>query len=296
MTTARAARRQVTNLDMQHALSTQLLVKHRLTTVWLDRIWDAGIPQVELSCERQHLDYRNKAQVGELGYWFRDSQLKVHAVHSPVYNDEVAGRSGPDAIVTITERVKSKRLPMVDEIKRALDMAEVFPFRYLIQHLGVPGEEFDEFKVDAAFTALEELTLFARQRGVEILLENIPNGLSSAERLLTFFDLTHLNLNVCFDIGHAHMNEGIESAYRLLKPRIRSTHLHDNNGTDDVHLFPLKDNAGTIDWRAAMNLLRSAPDQYPLLLEVHEVPDLQNPVREAQTILEKLEGLPSSHE
>ncbi len=70
---------------------------------------------------------------------------------------------------------------MVDEIKRTLDMAEVFPFRYLIQHLGVPGEEFDEFKVDAAFSALEELSaLRARQRGVEILLENIPNGLSSA--------------------------------------------------------------------------------------------------------------------
>jgi sugar phosphate isomerase/epimerase len=281
---------------MQHALSTQLLVKHRLTTVWLDRIWVAGIPQVELSCERQHLDYRNQAQVNELGYWFRDAQLKVHAVHSPVYCDEVAGRSGPDAIVTITERVKSKRLPMVDEIKRTLDMADAFPFRYLIQHLGVPGEEFDEFKVEAAFTALEELMLFARHRGVEILIENIPNGLSSAERLLTFFELTHLNLNVCFDVGHAHMNEGVDSAFRLLKSRIRSTHLHDNNGTDDKHLVPLKNEGGTVDWRATMNLLRSAPTQYPLVLEVGEVPDLAEPVREAQSILEQLESLPSSHE
>ena len=281
---------------MQHALSTQLFVKHRLTTVWLDRIWDAEIPLVELVCERQHLDYRNKAQVSELGYWFRDSQLKVHAVHSPVFNDEVAGRSGPDAIVTITERVKSKRLPMVDEIKRTLDMAEVFPFRYLIQHLGVPGEEFDEFKVDAAFSALEELMLFARQRGVEILLENIPNGLSSAERLLTFLDLTHLNLNFCFDVGHAHMNEGVESAYRLMKSRIRSTHLHDNNGTDDAHLFPLKNQGGTVDWRAAMHLLRSASTQYPLVLEPREDQEIGEPVREAQAIFEQLEGFPSSHE
>ena len=39
-------------------------------------------------------------------------------------------------------------------------------------------------KVDAAFSALEQLSLFARQRGVEVLLENIPNDLSSAERLL----------------------------------------------------------------------------------------------------------------
>ena len=256
---------------MQHALSTHLFVNHRLTTVWLDRVWDAGIPLVELFCARQHLDYRNKAQINELGYWFRDSPLKVHALHSPMFTDEVWGRSGPDSVITITERVKSKRLPMVDEIKRTLEIAETFPFRYLIQHLGVTDEEFDEFKVDAAFSALEELMIFARHRGVEILLENTQNGLASAERLLTFFELTHLNLNVCLDVGHANMNEGVEAAYKLLKPRIRSTHIHDNNGTDDSHLFPLMNEGGTIDWPAAMDLLRSAPGQYPMVLELREI-------------------------
>ena len=47
---------------MQRALSTHLLVNHRLTTVWLDRIWEAGIPLVEIFCARQHLDYRNQAR------------------------------------------------------------------------------------------------------------------------------------------------------------------------------------------------------------------------------------------
>ena len=50
---------------------------------------------------------------------------------------------------------------MVDEIKRALEIAEIIPFRYLIQHIGVGGEEFDMRKFDAAFCALEELNLFA---------------------------------------------------------------------------------------------------------------------------------------
>ena len=96
---------------------------------------------------------------------------------------------------------------MVDEIKRALEIAETIPFRYMVQHLGVRGEEFDERKVEAAFTSLEELSVFARQRGVEILLENIPNGLSSAERLRIFLEMTHLDLNYCFDVGHANMHE-----------------------------------------------------------------------------------------
>ena len=33
---------------MDHVLSTHLFVNHRLTSVWLDRIWDAGIPAVDL--------------------------------------------------------------------------------------------------------------------------------------------------------------------------------------------------------------------------------------------------------
>ena len=32
--------------------------------------------------------------------------------------------------------MKSKRIAMVDEIKRALEIAENVPFRYMIQHLG----------------------------------------------------------------------------------------------------------------------------------------------------------------
>ena len=128
---------------MNHYLSTHLFVNHRLTTALLGRIQQAGMAAVEIFCARQHLDYYNKAQIAELGHWFRDSELKLHSLHSPMYNDEIWGRSGPHAVITITEQVKGKRLPMVDEIKRALDIAEVIPFRYLIQHLGVSGEEFD---------------------------------------------------------------------------------------------------------------------------------------------------------
>src|SRR5450755_1099649 len=211
---------------MNHVLSTHLFVNHRLTSALLGKIQQAGISAVEIFCARQHLDYRDKAQIGELGHWFRDSELKLHSLHSPMYNDEIWGRSGPQAVVTITEQVKGRRLEMVDEIKRALEIAEEIPFRYLIQHIGVGGEEFDMRKFDAAFAALEELSLFARQRGVNILLENIPNELSSAERLLQFQELTHLGLNYVLDTGHAHMNEGVERTFNLMKDRIRSTHVH----------------------------------------------------------------------
>ncbi|HEY7337287.1 MAG TPA: sugar phosphate isomerase/epimerase family protein [Bryobacteraceae bacterium] len=281
---------------MQRALSTHLLCNHHLTTVWLDRIWDAGIPLVEIFCARQHLDYRDKAQIRELSYWFRDSELKLHSLHAPMYSDDVWGRSGPDSVISITEPVKTTRLRKVEEIKRALEIAEVIPFRYLIQHIGVSGEAFDERKVDAAFSSLEEIKVFANQRGVEVLIENIPNAFSSADRLLYFFEATHMKLNVCLDLGHAHMKEGVETAYRMLAPRIRSTHVHDNNGKEDQHLFPFRDQEGTLDWDRAMQTLRASPEQYPLLLELRCAPDIAHPIRDACAVFDRLENLKTENE
>jgi sugar phosphate isomerase/epimerase len=274
---------------MNHALSTHLFVNHRLTSALLTRIQQAGIPAVEIFCARQHLDYRDKAQIGELGHWFRDSDLKLHSLHSPMYNDEIWGRSGPHSVITITEPVKSRRLEMVDEIKRALEIAEIIPFRFLIQHMGVGGEEFDMRKFDAAFSALEELNLFARQRGVELLLENIPNELSSAEKLLQFEELTHLGLNYVFDTGHANMKEGVEGAFNLMKNRIRSTHIHDNDGENDSHLFPFVADGGTIDWKNCMQLFRASGDQFPLLLELRERPEIGNALDAVKQVFDKLE-------
>jgi len=61
---------------------------------------------------------------------------------------------------------------MVDEIKRALEIAEVVPFRYLIQHLGVSGEPFQR-------TESGRRVLGAR--GIEYFCEAARRGDSSGE-------------------------------------------------------------------------------------------------------------------
>jgi len=274
---------------MRHLLSTHLFVNHRLTTVWLDRVLDAGFPAVEIFCARQHMDYRDKAQISELAHWFRDSELELWSLHAPMYSDDVWGRSGPNSIISVTETSKPKRIAMVDEIKRAVEISEHIPFRYLIQHIGVGHEEWDEHKLDSAFTALEDLKVFAGQRGVEILLENIPNAFSSAERLNQFLALTHLELNYCFDTGHAHLMEGIENTYELMKDRIRSTHIHDNDGQRDVHWFPYISDECSVDWKKTMELLHSRPNQYPLMLELREVEGMEDRFEHARQAIERLE-------
>jgi len=275
---------------MDRVLSTHVICNHRLTTAWMNRAESAGIAALEIYCAPQHLDYRDKSQIGELGHWFRDSAMTLHSLHSPAFTDEVWGRSGPHTHINITDRSKADRIHWVDEIKRALEIAEIVPFRYLVQHLGVTGQEFSEYAIEAAFSSLEELTVFAGQRGVEILLENTPNELSTAERLQLFNAATHLKLNYVFDTGHAHLGAGIEHEFQIMKPRIRSLHVHDNDGKEDKHLFPMSE-GGTIDWPSTMELLRSCPGQYPLLLELRDASEMEHPLDEIARVFDRLESL-----
>ncbi len=273
---------------MQKLLSTHLFAGQRLTTAGLERIRNAGFDGIEIFCARQHVDYEDGAQIAELGHWFRDSPLKLHSVHSPMHNDDVGGRSGPQAVLDITETLKAKRIAIVDQIKRAIEIAEKVPFRYLIQHLGVPDQDFDPRRIDSAFSSLDELRVFAGQRGVEVLLENIPNAFSSGEKLNEFLASTHLNLNYCFDIGHANLMNGVTAEFEAMKDRIRSTHIHDNDGKTDSHLFP---GQGIINWKQAMTMLRSRQDQYPLLLELKAVAAVEHPAEDARRAADDLDKL-----
>ena len=264
-------------LSMQHVLSTHLFINHRLTVAQLDKIQHAGIPAVEIFCARQHLDYRDQApRSPNWATGFATRICSCIRIHAPMYNDDFWGRSGPHSVITITEPVKGKRLEMVDEIKRALEIAETIPFKYLVQHLGVSGEEFSERAVDAAFSALEQISLFARQRGVEVLLENIPNALSTRRAPDAFSGTDAPGFELRLRRGPRHIGRGRgggvrhhEGAHPLhARPRQRRQ--------DDKHLFPLTGEGGTIDWKKTMDLLRTRADQYPLLLELKEAPECRS--------------------
>jgi sugar phosphate isomerase/epimerase len=273
---------------MQRAVSTYLYVKERLHPGILDGLARSGVQAIEIFAARQHLDYANrKAHVKEIAEWFHDSGVPLNSVHSPLYADYEWGRAGaPPVNVAAIDR--AARVDAMDEIKRALEIAEQIPFRFLVQHLGLPNESFDEKKFEAAMTSIEHLRAFAKPLGVRILLENIPNELSTPDRLVEMIRGAHFDdVGVCFDFGHAHMMGTVREGFEILRNHIRSTHVHDNDKLKDSHLWP---GQGTIDWKEAMDLLRSAPQTPPLLMELNEDEKVNSLEKLAETF-DKLEGI-----
>jgi len=270
---------------MLKAMSTYVYVKERLHPGLLDRVVDGGAEAIEIFAARQHIDYANRKQhVREIAEWFRTSGIPLNSVHSPLFADYEWGRTGAPPI-NVTSPDRAARIEAMDEIKRALEIAEQIPFRFLVQHLGVGNESFSDHKFGAAMTSIEHLRAFAKPLGVRILLENIPNELSTPDRLIDFIQKTHFDdVGVCFDVGHAHLMSSVPEAFETLKSHIRSTHVHDNHRDKDSHLWPGK---GNIDWSNTVELLRSAPQVPPLLLEV-EGEEKVSPVEGMKEAFDKL--------
>jgi sugar phosphate isomerase/epimerase len=273
---------------MQKAISTHLFRDTVLGVPQLDLIARAGFGLVEIFCARQHFDYTSPNHVREIAGWFLDSQVRLHSLHAPLSRDPEG--SSYHSLISIAFLERSRRQDSMDEIKRVLEVAEKVPFKYLIVHMGIPDEEFDLNKFDAALTSLEHLRLFAGQRGVEILIENIPNELSTPRRLLQFFRHAHMkDMKVCFDTGHALMDGSVKDGFEILKGSIASTHLHDNGGNKDEHLFPFE---GKIPWEKAILDFHAATPKVPLLIEArrHDL-EVSASIEKAAKMFQKFEQI-----
>jgi sugar phosphate isomerase/epimerase len=282
---------------MERLLSTYLFISRKLTRELISQIGDAGFHGVEIFCSRSHFDYTSKPEIQNIAGALADAKLKLTSLHAPTSRDLSATREGGQPL-SICEVERVRRIEAMDELKRAIDVAEELPFSRMIFHMGGSRETADPRKRDAAFSSLEHLILHAKHVGVTICVENTTSEMGSPAYLRSFIDETRLSgLRINFDIGHAHLADGPEEnrvaeSFEPLRELIASTHIHDNHGEKDEHLPPYE---GSIDWAAAVELLKSAPEANPpLTLELKEksgpeAPTTQQQLEAARRSLDKLE-------
>ena len=258
---------------MQKVLSTYLFVSHKLTPELLAQISENGFSALEVFCSRAHFDYGSKQEIQALASALEANRMTLSSLHAPTSRDLSATReSGTPLSICEVERVR--RIEAMDELKRAIDVSEELPFSRMVLHMGGTREMADPRKRDAAFSSLEHLVLHAHHAGVTLAMENTTSEMGDPAYLRSFVDETRLTgLRFNFDIGHAHLADGpaeerLEKSFAPLRELTASVHLHDNHAEKDEHLPPYD---GTIDWNAAIALLKTAPrEDLPFVVELKE--------------------------
>src|SRR5216684_1962053 len=237
---------------MQRLLSTYLFVSRKLTPELLGQIAEAGFQGVEIFCSRGHFDYTSKDEVRAMAGALADHRLFLASLHAPNSRDLSPTREGGMPL-SICEVERVRRIEAMDELKRAIDVAEELPYQRMVLHMGGTRETADPRKRDAAFSSLEHLILHAHHAGVTIAVENTTSEMGDPAYLRAFVDETRLTgLRFNFDIGHANLADGSET----------------ERSEKDEHLPPYD---GTIDWKAGIKQLKTAPEAHlPLVLELKE--------------------------
>ena len=253
---------------MRPGISTHVFLSQRLHSSLLDALQRSGANTIEIFAARHHFDYTDRATVREIAAWFRDSGTAA-TLHQPIFTPEQSERWSRHvpATLSLISPDKSQRIEAMDEVKRALESAEMISISAITLHLGLKDDPWDTRAIENSLTAIEHIKAFAHPLGVKVLIENLQNEVTTPEHILEILNIGHFdNVGVTLDVGHAHLSDtGLDHAFELLKPRIRELHLHDNNRLRDEHLWP---GSGSIDWTNLHKLAATLPADVPGMLEI----------------------------
>ena len=226
---------------MEFGVSTQFYRNRPVTVDVLESLRRAGYNRLELFCNRPHFDFHDRSLMRSVGRWFDENRLPPPSIHLPFLEGTGTDRRWISAL----EPERRQRAAAIDEIKRSLELTDWIRPEYVVLHLGNPGEAFTPVAFEYAFAVIFQIRQFS---GVNIMLENIPNGISTIERIQEFRRVSDLpDVGICYDTGHGHL-QGAAADLDF----VDATHIHDNHGERDDHLWPFD---GKIDWPALIEKL-----------------------------------------
>jgi sugar phosphate isomerase/epimerase len=169
----------------------------------------------------------------------------------------------------IASGIEEIRRASLVELRRCVDVFAELGARWMNVHPDRHAPMHDRaFFVDKNIATLGELLPYAAERGVGLMLENLPGDFNTAQQLGELLDpLPELGLHL--DIGHANLMVIQSTVGQLLTAygsRLRHVHLHDNKGGGaDLHL-PL--GTGSVDVRGSIRALQAVGYDGTITLEV----------------------------
>lgn len=225
-----------------------------------------------------YFDDTDPSTVSQLMKILKETGVCVQSVHLSFAEGTDIGE--PDTAV---------RRAALDRQKEALRFAADLGATVAVQHPSLYREqEQRQQRIDIAADSVAELAEEAGRHGVTLAVENMLGTIVGCHeeellRIISRSDPSHCG--ICFDSGHANLHGRVGELAAALLPRAVTTHLHDNGGTEDQHLFP---GLGTIDWTALARVFHETHCTAMLMVESNNV-TAQN-WRESEAVVLRLMG------
>ena len=209
-------------------------------------------------------DWENLPDPSSLRSQVVDAGLQLRSAHGSWGHRSIGGIR-----VDLGSPVEPDRLASVDNLRRCLDWLNQAGGSFLVVHPGgLSKPEQEPARREALVRSLVALAEQASGGNLVVCVENMPRGvwpgtfMTDLASILDEIDRPELAL--CLDTGHAQL-ASIPAAETLAAgPRLRAVHVHDNDGSADLHLPP---GSGLIDWTAWRNALDAIDYEGPILLE-----------------------------
>jgi sugar phosphate isomerase/epimerase len=198
-----------------------------------------GVTAVEIPLNYpDDFDYKNEKDMRALIKACRLSGIRINTVHAPF---------GPEYdISSLDDKVHEKG---VDGLLESIEFANIVECNKIIVHSSYRLNDDRKKRLDRAKGVLKELAVVAKESNILIAIENLPPnyiGNTFQELLSIINHIDSPSASICFDCGHANMLGEFTEYTKQLLPYASVTHIHDNDGTEDSHLFP---GLGNINWK-----------------------------------------------
>lgn len=273
---------------MRFGISSHLYHDQQLSQEHLTQIASYGFEALELFATRSHFDYRDPATIAALRRWLTDTGMSLHGIHAPIAESATGGKYS--GAYSIAAKDNAARQQAVHEVESALAVAREIECDVLVVHLGLPATQpgAGDNSRAAAARSLEEIIRLTESLKTRVMVEVIPNDLSSVSTLVTLLerDFEGTDAGICMDFGHAHLMGDLPDAIETAAEHLLTTHVHDNRGREDDHLVPYR---GTINWPAALVTMRKIGYDGTYLMELANTGTPPAVLEEARRARQKME-------
>lgn len=201
---------------------------------------DQGVTGIEIPLgSPDYFNHRDSKDVKLLMNSCKVSGIRITTIHSPFAQD--------CDISSLDDQIHENG---VSSLLESIEFANIVDCDKIIVHASDKVVDNRQKRLNRAKGVLKEMSIVALESNVNLAIENLPPEYlcNTYQEILSI--IKHIKssaVSVCFDCGHANM-QGLfaENAQQLL-PHSSVIHVHDNDGSEDKHLFPGK---GNIDWKS----------------------------------------------